>query len=170
MVSFEEYTSRERIVLRNEIVTVDKILVDAVGTVYANLTKEKEVDIAGLLKTYDRITKLAKAKGVKISYKNKTKTKLQELQKGGKYKNTYKEYEEKFNRLGSLWKEKLKIGLYMGTSDDEMLNKEIIPLKWEIEAMFRRSETLSVAATLEYELNNLEKDLKNEDGYVSITL
>ncbi|MFS0815516.1 hypothetical protein ABC382_00910 [Lysinibacillus sp. 1P01SD] len=51
---------------------------------------------------------------------------------------SYKVYEEKFNTLVFLWQSKIEAGLFVGTNDDIHLQKVILPLQSEIEAMITK--------------------------------
>ncbi|WP_341323433.1 hypothetical protein NSQ62_08135 [Solibacillus sp. FSL H8-0523] len=157
------YTSRERIVLNEEIVTNNLIKVSTDHTGYANYERVAKLDIAEILKLHTEIAKIAKSKGVKVSYKNKTKSKLLEIKKNGTYEAAYELYTQRFDQLVQLWRVKLEEGLYMGTRDDVILENHITPLQHAITAMFYRSEVMSIVAELKYRLKELHRELLDEN-------
>lgn len=170
MAQFNEYTSREKIVLTTAIANETQINVTSECTCFIRLSKVDKVDITELLATYANIVKTARAQGVKISYQSKIKSRLMEMKKTQSYENAYQTYDEKFNALAFLWKAKLETGLFMGVSDDVQYTNVLRPLKFEIEKMFYVNEILSVVKELKNRLLEIEQEFADGVKFVSITL
>lgn len=166
-----EYTSRERIILDIAIVTDDKIKVISYAscTSYANIERVAKIDLKALLNQYTCISKELRSKGVKISYTRKFKKRITDWIKSGSYEEEYALYTERFNKLISLWTQKLEEGLFIGTSDDVMLNKEIYPLHHLIEKMFWRDQIISIVRSVARELEELESEMKYTE-FVKVSL
>ena len=152
----KEYLKRELIPNIKYSITDNNICVCCDHTSYININRYKKIDINKLTNKRTKLIKLAKEKGVKISYKNKTKDRIKN------YKDIYeKDYNRSaisYKQIKENWEHIRDIrGVHKGTSDDEFMN-ETSKLQNEYIALNYRNRAISIINELDY---NLTKTLNN---------
>ena len=161
-----EYTSREKIKLETVILNENKIKVATDHTLYVSFEKVEKVDTKSLIKLHALIVKTCKENKIKISYRNKSKGILTASKV--EYEAQYNRYSNLFNQLLEGWKIKLEEGLYMGTSDDKYLNDVLVPISFEITAMFYRNTVMSKVREIERHLKDVYRQLQEMDDYYKV--
>lgn len=117
---------------------------------------KEEIDIPLLLEKRKALIKKAKKNGLKISYKNKTKTKLQNLSE--EYQSDYIDYLFLYNSLSKKWNEKLKKGIFVGYSNDIEIDY-LFSLSRKIDYIFLKKQAFKIVNDISYKINYYEKYL-----------
>ncbi len=134
------------------IITDTEIKVTCPGTVFINISPYREINIKELLQKRLEIIKIAKANNISISYKNKTKNKIDNYTE--KYKNDIKLSQELYQKIKAGWEYiRDNRGLHSGLVDD-YYEKEITELAWEFEKLNNRNEPIGIIDSL---ANNIEQ-------------
>jgi hypothetical protein len=153
-----------RIHLDFAIVTDREIHVSGCSTSFTYETYINEVDIDDLFKKRKELISLAKSKGVKISYKNKTFSTLKSIKE--KYREDFVEYDFLFKNLIFKWENKLKKGIFTGYGEDKELTR-IFETRNKLHSLFNNSTSLSIVSEINEKIN---RNLKNVGQYDQIYL
>lgn len=145
----------------------NQIVVNGASTSFVNVGFMPEQCIKSLAERRKKILKLAKSKGIKVSFKSKTKQAIEENQDS--YKDSYESYKAHFHLLKCLWETKVKKGIPVGSSTDQEINV-MSRLSNKIESMWRRSTDLDVINDVAIRIRRLEELINSNDEVEKITL
>ena len=159
--------NNKKIILKNEIVTDDKIKIDCSHTCFCNIVRIKYISINDTLEKHKELVRLAKVKGCKISYKNRYKKTLLELKEG--YELEYKNYNDTFNTLKMLWQQKLKKGIFYGYGNDEEYQK-ISEVYCRIQKFNNIRNPINIVNSINNKINNYIMNLEYDDSCCKIFL
>ena len=141
---------KEKITLTEKTIENDKIKITSDCTIFANCSRLPEININDILDKHKEIVKIAKQKGIKVSYKNKSKKTLMEHK--DLYLQEVKQRNQIFDTLKNKWKSKLKKGLYCGLSDDEEYH-ELSELDRQLQRYGYRSTSISIVSEINHMLD-----------------
>jgi len=158
-VSDKEYLSRPLLDVKFRI-TDTEVYVASEHTGYANMRKLERLLKEDILKLYSEIIKMAKSRGIKVSYKNHYKKFIEE--NWNSYRDELKHYNEIFGKAREKFLEVQKRGLHSGTSDDIVL-KEALDLRNEFEKCYWRTSKVSQMSELYVKLNNYHRELQSSN-------
>jgi hypothetical protein len=158
--------SGERIKFNRVIVEEQILHVSSVSTTFVDHSLSEKVDYKTLQRDRAILIRLAKSKGIKINYKWGTKRVVDETK--DQYENEYAKYNAHFHLLATLWRCKVKKGLYAGYSEDKDLNA-IFAVSNAITNMWIRNSALSQARAAYTHIKQLTNRVKN-DNLTSISV
>lgn len=155
----KEYLSRPVIETTYRITDNEVYVVSEKGcTSYANIHKLERILKEDVLNLYSEVIKMAKAKGVKISYKNHYKRKINENWE--RYRDELIYYNDVFDKTRDKFKEVEKRGLHSGTTDDIVL-REALDLRNEYIKCYWRTSTLSLIHGIYNDLQKHHRELQS---------
>jgi hypothetical protein len=146
--------------------TANKLEVSCSSTIYINLPFIVLPELKEMNNLLKEVRSLAKERGVTIQRAGNKKY-LDSIKQ--EYPSLKQLYNDQFDMLHQLWKDKVNKGIYAPTSDDTEL-KEMSQIKWNIEGMFYRSQPLYRVQQLYRELTEIKEELLSDSGLVSIAL
>ena len=158
--------SNEKIELK---VVIDdtQIVITGGGTSFISMGLMPKYDLKDLKKQRARVARLAKEKGIKISYKGKTKQAIENSM--DTYQVAYLEYYTGFHLLKALWTTKAQKGIYVGFSEDKDL-KAISQANQKVNALWNTGSVLGIVHSVAVRLRDLEREVNNTTNFSQITL
>ena len=160
-----EYLNRE-IIPCHYYIDDNRVLIENEHTLYINATR-KYVSLSETLDLYKEVLKIAKQKGIKVSYSNHYKKQLTDLT------DSYNELIESSHRIFDELVDVADIienrKIHAGSCDDIRLN-ELSKIKHEYEKLFYHSATLGKILDIQYRLQDVHTDIKYSDNTVKIYL
>ena len=158
---------KTKIELIDAYVTNSMIKITSDSTIFIDEKRIYTIDLDRLMELYKKTIKLAKIQGIKISYKNRYKTKILDL------KNDYiiqsNIYNELFSNLVFLCDLKIKKGIFTGYCDDQELD-QIFKIKNKIVSMNYRSCVISQINDIKMRIVDLFDKLERDNSLWGITL
>ena len=151
----------------NVVIDDQQIVVTGGSTSFVNMGLMPEHCPNDLMVKRETIMKLAKSKGIKISFKAKTKKEIQDL--APTYKSNYERYYATFSLLRALWQTKVSKGISVKHGDDKELGN-IIAINRKVESMFGSNTPLSDLHAVAVRLERLYKEIKNNNDLVQIII
>lgn len=155
-VSDKEYLSRPLLDVKFRI-TDTEVYVGSEHTGYANIKKLERMVKGEVLKLYSEVVKMSKAKGIKLSYKNHYKKKIEE--NWDAYREELKFYNAAFDKARDKFIEVQNRGLHSGTIDDVVL-EEALKLRNDFEKCYWRTSKISQMREIYVTLNNYHRELQ----------
>ena len=160
-----EYLNRE-IIPCHYCIDNDKVLIDNEHTLYVNETR-KYVSLSETLNLYKEVLKIAKQKGIKVSYSNHYKKQLTDLT--ALYNESIELSHRIFDKLVEVAYVIENRKIHLGSRDDIRLN-ELSKIKYEYEKLFYSSATLGRILNIQYQLQDIHSNITWSDNMVKIFL
>ena len=157
----------ELIQFETQLITENKIEITNDCTVFAKKERVNYPNLKELEKEVKALRKELKEKNVSLGKTNTLQTLKNSVEL---YQKTVKDYNDTFNQYLVAWSNKLHIGLYTGYSNDQYYTEVIRPLKFKLDKFNQRDNILSVIREIEYDVNDIKKDLKIGRKFTKIYL
>jgi hypothetical protein len=149
-------TEPQPILLDTVMITANTVTVVSSGcsTSFCNERRIPFISVDDLINKYKSTIKLAKSKGIKVSYQKKPLSTLKRI-KGlsGKLPAEFDEYNAVFDKLVTAWGEKVEKGIYTGYCDDNEL-KSISTIAHKLSRYTHRNTAMGQAIDILSSLND----------------
>lgn len=159
--------NKEKVIMRNEIITNDFIHIDCDHTQFCKMTRIQFPNISALEKEIKLLRKALKSKRVKL---DKTETLKMLKEQKQEYIEMVNDYNNTFDKLVTAWKIKIEDGVYVGYGDDEFMNDVIRPLRNKLTKMDNLDNILSKIKRVEYKVNEIKNNLTYGSEYLSVAI